>query len=74
MSLLSLLWNSTGVLFPFDASVGSGQSATLTLADTTTVSVSYDESTEEIAISGQGYSDGDSFVLDGKKVTLFYLI
>ena len=58
------------ILVPFSPSEGSGQSSTLTLSDTSTVDVTYDESTEEITVSGQAYTAGQSFVLDGQKVSI----
>lgn len=56
---------------PFSASGGAGQSVSLTLTDTSTVVVTYDETTEEISVGGNQYSSGESFLLDGKKVTIY---
>ena len=61
---------TTGVLLPFIQSVGAGQTATLTLSNASTVSVTFDESTENVTVSGQIYEDGAYFVLDGKKVSV----
>lgn len=58
------------IAIPFSTTSGAGQSATLTLSDTSTVDVIYDETTEEVTISGQAYTAGQSLVIDGKKVTI----
>lgn len=59
------------ILFPFDQSDGSSQSSTLELSDTSTVLVSYDDSTNTINIEGEIYGIGDYFVLDGMKATVY---
>lgn len=56
---------------PFTTTSGSSQSASLVLSDSSTVSIEYDETTEQISISGVSYSSGESFLLDGKKVTIY---
>lgn len=55
---------------PFSKNAGAGQSASLTLSDSTIVSVSFDETTEAVTVEGTAYNSGESFVLDGKKVTI----
>ncbi len=60
-----------GVLIPFDPSDGTGQDATLQLSDSTNVVISYEEASDNIVIDGVTYNPGDSFVLDGKKVTVY---
>ena len=59
------------IAIPFNTLSGSGQSATLTLSNSTDITVAYDESTEEVTIDGSVYSSGQSLVLDGKKVTVY---
>ncbi|CAN0526283.1 unnamed protein product, partial [Ectocarpus sp. 8 AP-2014] len=59
------------IAMPFSASGGSGQSVTLALTDATTVDVIYDDATEDVLIGETTYAVGDSFVLDGQKVTVF---
>lgn len=55
---------------PFSPDAGAGQTVSFTLSDDSTVSVAYDETTEYITIDGVAYQSGDTFVLDGQKVTL----
>ena len=62
---------SDALLFAFNEDDGSSQNVTLELEDSSIVPVSYDETTDEISIGGSTYSDGDIFVLDGKKVTVY---
>lgn len=64
------LTEDEAISVPFATDGGSGQSVSLTLSDTTTVSVAYDETTEQITVSGVAYDSGESFVIDGKKVTI----
>ncbi|CAN0343178.1 unnamed protein product [Ectocarpus sp. 12 AP-2014] len=59
------------VLAPFSSSSGSGQMFTLQLSDASTKTVSYDETTGVITIDAQGYGPGETFILDGKKCTVF---
>ena len=61
---------SKALLVPFDVTAGSGQSITMTLSNASTVSVAYDEVTNEISVGGTSYAAGESFSLDGKKVTV----
>lgn len=58
------------VIAPFSADGTSGQTVSLTLSDTSTVSVLYNETTEAVTVDGTSHNTGDSFVLDGKKVTI----
>ncbi len=59
------------ILLPFESSSGSGQDANITLSDgTTTVGINYDESANTITVNGTIYYPGDSFIMDGKKVTV----
>lgn len=63
--------DTSGVLAPFSPISGSGQQISMTLSDLTTVNVLYDDTTEFVTIGSTSYNEGDSFVLDGKKVTVF---
>ena len=58
------------VVAPFSTDGGSGQSISMTLSDSTSVSVAYNETTEDLAIGSDTYNIGDSLVLDGKKITI----
>ena len=58
-------------LFPFTPSNGASQQVTLTLPDTTTQTITYNEVSEEITVGGNTYSDGDAFILNGKKAKVF---
>lgn len=55
---------------PFSPDAGAGQKVSFTLSDDSTVSVEYDEATEHITIDGVAYASGDTFVMDGQKVTI----
>ena len=55
---------------PFVPSAGAGQNATLVLSDSSSVVVSFDETSEELTINGQSYTSGQSLVLDNQKVTV----
>lgn len=58
--------SNDALIIPFNGGNGPSQTITLELSDTSSVVVNYDETTDEINISGTSYSDGDVFVLDGK--------
>ena len=62
--------DTESVLANFSPDAGSGQNVSFTLSDTSTVLVSYDDATEEVTVDSKTYHTGDSFVLDGRKVTL----
>ena len=65
--------STAGVLLPFETSAGTGQDVTFTLTNASTVSISYDEIAETMTVTGSGvYSEGDIFILDGKKITVFF--
>lgn len=56
---------------PFSSSIGVGQEVNLVLSDdSTTVPVTYNEVSDSVTINSVTYSDGDHFLLDGKKVTV----
>ena len=58
------------ILVPFNSSSGSGQVITMTLSDTSNVSVSYNEVNNSITIDGSTLELGDSIIIDGKKMTV----
>lgn len=63
--------NGGAISIPFRGDGGAGQSASITLSDgVTTVAVAFDETTEQITVNGISYTSGDTFILDGKKVTI----
>ena len=55
---------------PFSKDAGAGQSVSFTLSDDSTVAVEFDETTESITINGVAYVSGETFILDGQKVTV----
>lgn len=59
------------LLLPFDASAGDSQAATITLSDSTSVEVSFNRAAGNVSIGGNQYLNGDTLILDGKKVTVF---
>lgn len=60
------------IFLPFNELSGSGQSSDVLLSDdSTTLSIVYDETVNSITVDGVTYFMGESFVLDGKKVTIF---
>lgn len=67
----SIIGDSEALIAPFSTAGGTGQSVSLTLSDTTTIPVAYNETTGELTIESNAYSSGDSLILDGKKVTIF---
>lgn len=58
------------ILLPFDPSAGSSQTASLTLSDNTSVTVTFDETVGTLNVGGEVCFPGDSVVLDGKKATV----
>lgn len=58
------------VLLPFDPNVTDVQDATFTLSDATSVDIGFDQPSGQISVNGTMYSDGDYFIMDGKKVTV----
>ena len=64
--------NASAVVLPFDADAGLLQTANLTLTDTSTEAVDYDETAESITIDSVEYFVGDVLILDGKKVTVSF--
>ena len=61
-----------GLLLPFEVTSGAGQDVDVVLSDeTTTVPISYDDTVNTITVAGVVYSPGDTFILDGKKITVF---
>jgi len=64
---ISIVTNDT-VLTPFVLGGSAGQSVNLELSDTTTTSVTYDETTGSITVNSVVYPPGSKFILDGKSV------
>ena len=67
----STIPSGNSILLPFNENDGSSQNVTIELSDTSNVTVTYDDLSNEINVGGTTYSEGDVFVLDGKKVTVF---
>lgn len=64
--------NVTSTLIPFTTFSGTGQNVTFILSDdVTTVPITYDETLDNITVNSVSYNIGDSFILDGKKVTTY---
>jgi len=58
-------------LLPFSETSGSGQTLSVLLSDdSTTVPITYDETSDSVTVSSVTYTNGSSFILDGKKVTV----
>lgn len=55
---------------PFIASAGSGQEVTISTG-TEVIAVSYDETTGQVVVGGTSYSNGDSLVVDGKRMIVY---
>lgn len=60
----------SSVLTPFDVSAGAGQTATITLPDTTNEVLTYDESTDEVISAATNYGVGEFFKVGTFKVTV----
>lgn len=61
---------SDALIAPFTSGGGSGQAISMTLSDSSSVAVSYDEATEAVMIGNTTYDTGESLVFDGRKVTI----
>jgi hypothetical protein len=61
------------LLIPFDESSGSGQQISITLSDSSVVILTYDETLETVTLNGETYPIGSSFIVDGKKLTIWKL-
>ena len=60
-----------GVLLPFEENSGTGQAVSVILSDgSTTIGINYDDTVNTITVNNIVYYPGDSFILDGKKVTV----
>lgn len=60
-----------GVLLPFQETSGAGQGVSVILSDdATNVTVSYDDTANSITVGTVEYFVGDSFILDGRKITV----
>jgi hypothetical protein len=61
----------SGVVLPFDPASGTGQGVNVILSDdTTTVPIVYDETQDTVTVNSVVYYPGQSFILNGKKVTV----
>lgn len=58
------------VLVPFEESVVDAQEVTIQLTDTTLVSATFDAGSGTVTLLGNTYSNGQGFLMDGKKVTV----
>lgn len=61
------------LLIPFSADAGSDQEVAITLSDSSSVTLAYDETNETVNIEGSDYAIGDHLVLDGKKLIIQYV-
>lgn len=59
------------LLLPFDPDSGSGQEVSLSSSDGSVVTVQYDGVSDNITVGDNTYADGDSFLLDNKKITVY---
>jgi hypothetical protein len=59
------------VLLPFDASTTETQESTILLSDETSVTVSLEQGSGDISVGGTSYASGKSFVIDGRKCTVY---
>lgn len=57
------------LLVAFDESAGSAQSVTMTLSDTSSLVLTFDDTKGSINVAGSDYFPGDYTVVDGKKMT-----
>ena len=57
----------------FGESEGVNQKASLILSDDSEIEISYDETNSDILVDGYRYVSGESFILDGKKVTFIHV-
>lgn len=55
---------------PFSSDAGSAQEVGIQLSDSSSVTLSYDETNGTVGIGGLTYSVGDFLVLDGKKISI----
>lgn len=62
--------DAEALLLPFEEGVGASQSASLTLSDNSSVTVTSDEANDTIGVGGTVCSPGDSLVIDGKTMTV----
>lgn len=65
--------SSNGVgefLIPFTQTSGVGQQATI-ISGTEDIEISYDETSDQFIVDGITYSNGDSLVIDGKRMVFY---
>ncbi|CAM9529402.1 unnamed protein product [Pylaiella littoralis] len=61
--------DADALFLPFDSDSGSSQSASMTLSDNSTVTLTYDEEQGTIDMGGVVFSAGDHTIIDGKKAS-----
>lgn len=66
----SPIGETDSVIIPFESTGGSSQTVTFTLSDNSTIVVTYDENSSELDVGGTTRTIGESFILDGRKVTI----
>ncbi|CAM9838333.1 unnamed protein product [Ectocarpus sp. 8 AP-2014] len=59
------------LLLPFDLYTSETQESSMKLSDDTVVTVSVAQGSGEISVGGETYESGKSFVVDGKKCTVY---
>lgn len=57
-------------MIPFTQSAGTGQEATISTG-TEDIVVSYDETTDQVIVDGNSYANGESFIVDGKRMIVY---
>ena len=63
--------DTEAMLLPFDPSATETQESTMLLSDDTSVTVRLDHESGGISVGGNTYTSGKSFVIDGKKCTVW---
>ena len=61
------------IISTVDSSGGSGEVGTITLSDSTSVSLEVLEDTSQVTVNGVTYNDGESFALDGKRAIVNFI-
>lgn len=65
----SAIADTDALLLPFDVNSGASQSVSITLSDSSSVTLAFDEVNETLNFGGTVYSPGESVVVDGRKLT-----
>jgi len=63
--------DTEAMLLPFDPSATETQESTMLLSDDTSVTLRLDHESGGISVGGNTYTSGKSFVIDGKKCTVW---